>query len=463
MKFKKFKARKSNKRNGIKKAVNVALIIKIAVSAFALLTVLGVVGSMFSGSSFGSSSGSSGGGSAPSRPSMPGTTATDTEQTEQTEQTEETTPDVPDNPVLLSSKSPVNEDNFNFFAGATKLKAILDCKVLGQDLGHGVGGSQVMTERNGVQYVRIWGDGFSNEAFAVAKNLENKVTGKYLVFAYRLPTTNTISTDFQIYANTIDETVTGKGDTFWLTSEKDGKWHVAVIDLEQAIASSPGVFGGTCTSKFTANSDGTYSVNRLRLDWFNGVASTSDYIDVAYIGISDDLVDARAADPDYTGAEFTAEDFVQLDNFNNTVYYDNGMPYAKLNFTAPSNGEVFTYLHESKVILNGTSRYVAVMYRNAPEQYIEVHMNSTTKLTESEYYARGYEYYVARYDNWRLLVIELPDHADTVCRSLRVDFVNQNENKAVNMDIAFLKFFDSQGEAQTYYENYINTYNIHAE
>ena len=51
MKFKKFKARKSNKRNGLKKAVNVALIIKIAVSALALLTVLGVVGSMFSGNS----------------------------------------------------------------------------------------------------------------------------------------------------------------------------------------------------------------------------------------------------------------------------------------------------------------------------------------------------------------------------------------------------------------------------
>ena len=452
MKFKK------RNRTGLKKAVNVALIIKIAVSALALLIILGVVGSMFSGSSSGSS-----GGSSTVRPSRPGTSAPETEQTEQTEQTEETPPYVPDKPVLLSSKSPVNKDNFNFFAGANDLKAILDYKVLGQPLAHGVSRSQVMTERNGVQYVRIWGNGGDDEAFAVVKNLENKVTGKYLVFAYRLPTTNTISTDFQIYANTIDETVTGKGDTFWLTSEKDGKWHVAVIDLEQAIASSPGVVAGTSTSKFIANSDGTYSVNRLRFDWFNRKASSSDYIDIAYIGISDDLVDARAADPDFTGAEFTAEDFVQLENFNNTIYYDNGMPYAKLNLTAPSDGEVFTYLHESKVILNGTSRYVAVMYRNAPEHYIEVHMNSTTKLTESEYYSRGYEYYVVHDDNWSLLVMELPDHADTVCRSLRVDFVNQNENRVVNMDIAFLKFFDSQVETNTYYENFINTYNKNAE
>ena len=66
----------------IKKAVNVALIIKIAVSALALIIVFGALGSVFSGSS----SGSSGGGSAPSRPSTPGITVPDTEQTEQTEQ-----------------------------------------------------------------------------------------------------------------------------------------------------------------------------------------------------------------------------------------------------------------------------------------------------------------------------------------------------------------------------------------
>ena len=454
MKFKKFKARKSNKRNGLKKAVNVALIIKIAVSAIALLTVLGVVGSMFSGSSSGSSSGGS-----TVRPSRPGTSAPDNEQTE------ETTPNVPDvdDPALLSTKSPVSDDFFNVYVGADDLKAILDYNVLGQKLSNGVGASEVMTEPNGVKYVRIYGDGVSDEAFAITKNLENKVTGKYLVFAYRLPTTNTVHTDIQIYANTIDETVTGSGDMFWVNSENDGEWHVVVIDIEQAIASSPGVVAGTSTSKFVANSDGKYCINRLRLDWFNAVASTTDYIDVAYIGLTDSISEARGADPDYTAAEFTASDIVNLKNFSNTVYYVNGMPYAQLEAITSSGGEVSTYLYESDVILNGTSRYIAVMYRNAPGQYIEVHMNSTTKLTASGFYSKGVVYYTLD-DKWNLAIIELPNHSDTVCRSLRIDFVNQNSaNTSITMDIAFVKFFDSQGEAQTYYENYINTYNLNAE
>ena len=107
MKFKKFKARKSNKRNGIKKAVNVALIIKIAVSALALLTVLGVVGSMFSGSSSGSSSGGS-----TVRPSRPGTSAPNTEQTEQTEETD--VPEVTSNYRL----------NFDYVRTTTNLEVV---------------------------------------------------------------------------------------------------------------------------------------------------------------------------------------------------------------------------------------------------------------------------------------------------------------------------------------------------
>ena len=152
------------------------------------------------------------------------------------EQTEVTTPNVPDDPALLSSKSPVNDDFFNVYVGADDLKAILDYNVLGQKLSNGVGASEVITEPNGVEYVRSYGDGVSDEAFAVTKNLENKVTGEYLVFAYRLPTTNTVQSEFQIYANTIDETVTGSGDMFWVDSEYDGEWHVVVIDIEQAIA-----------------------------------------------------------------------------------------------------------------------------------------------------------------------------------------------------------------------------------
>lgn len=452
MKFKK------RNRTGLKKAVNVALIIKIGASALALLAVLGVVGSVFSGTS----SGSSGGGSAPSRPSTPGTSATDTEQTEQMEQTEETTPNVPDvdDPALLSTKSPVNDDPFNVYVGASDLKAILDYNVLGQKLSNGVGRSEIKSEPNGVQYVRIYGDGASDEAFAVTKNLENKVTGQYLVFAYRLPTTNTVHTDIQIYANTIDETVTGSGDMFWVKSENDGEWHVVVIDIKQAIASSPGVAAGTSTSKFVANSDGTYSINRLRLDWFNDVASTNDYIDVAYIGLTDSMLAAYDADPDYKSAEYFAEDLVNLKNFDNTVYYDNGMPYAKIDTVTSSSGEVTTYLHESNVILNGTSGYIAVMYRNAPEHYLEVHMNSTTNLTASGYYSRGYEYYTRDNDNeWYLSVIELPN-ADTVCRSLRLDFVNQNSgSQGISMDVAFVKFFDSADEAQAYYQNYMNNFN----
>ena len=368
-----------------------------------------------------------------------------------------------DHIVAVDIKAEPDQSKFNIYVDANTLKQIVDYNLLGITLSSGVGKSEIHND-TGVPYLRIYGDGTSSEAFARLRNIEGKPTGKYLVFAYRLPTTNVETyTDLQVFATTDGESITGSGDMFYMTAEKDGKWHVGVIDIEEAIKSSKWVADGSSSCKFNPSSDGTYTISRLRLDWFNKVTSVDSYIDVAYVGICDSLENAISADQNYTGKEFNADYFVKALSSKAVEGNYNGMSYATITNTVQASGEQALYLYSlsenSEAAMLGSNRYVGVMYRNAPGQYGEFHSNSSHNLTDSRWYSRQNLDYETGSD-WSFTVFDLP-YCNTVCRSLRFDYFNKlTANTQYSIDIAFVKFFKTREEANIHYQSYKALYGI---
>ena len=365
---------------------------------------------------------------------------------------------------IVTSKSKPDQSKFNIYVDANTLHKIVNFEFLGQRAGVGVGKNEVLYDYN-VPFLRIYGDGSSDEAWAIVPNIEDKTSGKYLVFAYRLPTTNTETyTNIQVFATTGGADITGQGDMFYMTAEKDGKWHVGVIDIEEAIKSSPWVANGSNSCKFNPNSDGTYTISRLRLDWFNKKTSVDSYIDVAYVGICDTLEKAIRADPDYTGREFGAEYFANALGSSAVLKSHDGMEYVSISDVVPSNGEVRHYLYDGgEAMLLGASHYIGVLYRDAPEQYCEFHANSSNNLTDSRWYSTQYIMYEQGSD-WKFMIFSLPKLADTVCRKLRLDYFNKlTAGDTKSIDVAFVKFFANTDEANEYYQKYIKKYKLNKE
>lgn len=353
--------------------------------------------------------------------------------------------------VPTTTKSAPDESKFSVFVNASTLKWVTGLS------GIGIGKTELRSDGN-VSYLRLYGDGSSPEAYATVPNIEGKTTGKYLVFAYRIPTSNVEKTSWvQIYANTTGDKHTGKGDLIGLSVKQDGNWHVVAIDLEEAIATSSNVINGTYTSKFKPNADGTYTIGKLRLDWFNQLTSTTSYVDVAYVGMCDTLENARSADPDYTGVEFVADDFISKLGSNQAVKNTvNKIEYATITIKTAASGENYVYLVNDTNIQPNTSKYVGIMYRNAPGGNSEVWIGS-----EQVEKIRGTAIYDT-FSGWHFAVISFGDvYKDSVCRMLRYDcFNNLNPNTQYSIDVAFVKFFASTDEANAFYQSYKTKYSI---
>ncbi len=146
---------------------------------------------------------------------------------------------------------------------------------------HGIRSTRYM-ENGG--YVRLYSDGTSSEAYFNAyAGSSSSVTGQYVAVKYRLPSTNTKTvTSFDIYCSTVNSSAQAS-DYFAINNVAigDGEWHLLVVDLSK--------FGKSST--FAANGNGEYAAKYLRFDVFGSVMSTEDYIDIAYVGMSDDLED----------------------------------------------------------------------------------------------------------------------------------------------------------------------------
>ena len=354
-----------------------------------------------------------------------------------------------------------DEANFKVYADAEHMKSVLD---LGMG-SEGVGNYEVQ-EENAVKYLRIYSKQGSQEAFAAIANVENIPTGQYLVFKYRSGLADgdkgVINDQIEIWANTTK--AGSKDDYSVIPAERDGKWHVVALDIKTALETM-GVY-----NRFTA-SNGEYTATKVRVDWFNcpgekTIQTDKSYIDIAYVGMCSDITQALNADPNYTGAEWHAEELQgSIDNSRlNTS--DQGMEYV--NFT-PEENEIID-LYKDQSILTNVGQYAAVLFKvsgNNPEKCsakllhrrtigdyliddpkaeIKYKDNQAGKASKD-----GWFYGVGSFDN------DSGRYNETVCRRLGLAFDTPGGCK---VDIAFVKFFKSQDEADDFGKNYMEYYGL---
>lgn len=145
-----------------------------------------------------------------------------------------------------------------------------------------------------LSYYRFYGNDQAVEAYVTpVRSLEDyDSTGQYIVFKYRIPTTNSIDFKyFDVFTSTVNSGP--KAEDCIRTSEaavlRDGSWHVIVIDA-------------SAIKSFKPEEDGSYLAKYLRVDIINfkdNVNIPEDcYIDIAYFGMSDSIEDICSLNSD---------------------------------------------------------------------------------------------------------------------------------------------------------------------
>lgn len=170
---------------------------------------------------------------------------------------------------------PEEEDPINVYVSPTEFGNILE----GQK---GVGGFEVI-EEDGTKFVRIFGNNKDGEGYVVPYSASKlQETGSYIVVKYRIPRNNAEKLGtFEMFVNTDSTTPTGTDMVYISNLYNDGYWHVAVIDVAN--------LGSDTHPSFNPADDGKYYAKFLRLDFFDRKMSTESYIDIAYIGMTNDF------------------------------------------------------------------------------------------------------------------------------------------------------------------------------
>ena len=173
----------------------------------------------------------------------------------------------------------------NVFVGAPTLYTMTNGAI------KGIGKTELS---EGADFVRYYGDGLgTGEAyFEIFRNTNEIATGKYAVIKYRIPNSTKENNRFEFYTTTdpsADMTACGVGAG---TLYKNGDWHIMVVDLVERGA------------KHYAPKDGgeEYYAQYFRLDIFNTPMSASSYIDIAYIGLTDDVAKVLELEKSQTNA-----------------------------------------------------------------------------------------------------------------------------------------------------------------
>ena len=154
-------------------------------------------------------------------------------------------------------------------------------------------------------------------------NVNAMETGQYLVIMYRVPETNTETLGYtEFWAKTTEEGLQGGKDNFSFTPKATGNWEVVIYDLSKSTIQN-----------FKVGDDGKYYATNLRIDVFNQQYQNPDtHIDIAFIGLHDNLADICALD-------------MIKDNYELVTLYEKGTPID----VDVATGEKYipTYVHPS--------------------------------------------------------------------------------------------------------------------
>lgn len=182
-------------------------------------------------------------------------------------------------PPVVEEPNPYN-DPINYYLDATEMNDKLK-----NSIPSGVG--KLELDENG-EFLRFYGDGSgAGESVFYAFSSSAKVaTGQYVVIKFRMPSTNSEKNSLQIFTSTVHTgaDATDSIDLNTYTAVKDDEWHVIVVDASSFL------------SKNFVSEGGKYYCNYIRFDVFNTPMSKTSYIDIAYIGMGDDLDKIRQLD-----------------------------------------------------------------------------------------------------------------------------------------------------------------------
>lgn len=161
--------------------------------------------------------------------------------------------------------------------------------------GSGHAGDVEYIEQIGESFLRVYAKSERTESYVTPyiRINETKVSGQYIVFKYRIPTTNTKQSYLEFFVSTQNQKPTA-GDNFVLSNNaSDGEWKVVVIDVSEKSLPT-----------FKPNDNNEYCATYLRLDYFNGAFAKTDYIDIAYIGMCDTIEEICALNFDMKSIRF---------------------------------------------------------------------------------------------------------------------------------------------------------------
>lgn len=163
--------------------------------------------------------------------------------------------------------------------------------------GAGLGEKKVSDDKS---YITFYSNATSDESYiTLLNNRDNSmVTGQYLILKYR---TTTPATNYFDFFTTTQEKPTGfiGAAHVALTDNKklyvaDNTWQVVVIDLAAVMP-----------DYYSADTNGDYKASYLRFDFFNSKMNSTEYtIDVAYVGLHDDLEEIKAYDKTATSITY---------------------------------------------------------------------------------------------------------------------------------------------------------------
>ena len=380
---------------------------------------------------------------------------------------------------LISSSIPVSglggvneSDFFNLFFSADSLYAH-------PHVGNGFGKIELAKDSS---YVRYYGNGAASEAcLDMLYTGGTKVTGKYFVLKYRLPTSNVENPSknfIEYFTATSGNGPTGTGDNISTEGDnlliKDGEWHVLVLD----VTSKPSM------TEYQPDADGKYSAAYIRIDLFNGqVMSANSYMDVAffgvcedpteylkYIGESDDNTETEPEDPTakYFDLYISAEDLslkALSGNFGDVVLSED-KSFVSLYGDGKTGEGYFTAYSNGKT---ATGQYFVVKYRipttnaeNPDDGYFEFYtstVNSSPKGPgdESDFAATVGEKLLIKDGEWHVFVLDVTskttcktylqnENGEYVAKFIRFDVFNQIMSTDSYIDIAFLAVCDDPSE-----------------
>lgn len=144
------------------------------------------------------------------------------------------------------------------------------------------------TVANDGSYVKYTRAGSSVDGYHVFIDSDSgdTVNGKYLIMKYR--TDHMWICDF--WANSHDSSHDGGCAQYHENLTTDGKWHILIIDLEEAFEKENSF--GNIVKYVDKNEYGEYELRYLRIDVVNSVADEG-YMDIAYVALCEDLKSAR--------------------------------------------------------------------------------------------------------------------------------------------------------------------------